>query len=45
MSREMSVETFHRYFYFPTFLPENKNIYENAHGNFPQTFVARNGGK
>jgi hypothetical protein len=35
MSVEMSMKTFHRHFYFPTFFPENKNIYRNAHGNFP----------
>jgi hypothetical protein len=35
---EMSVKTFHRHFYFPTFLPENKNVY----GKFSLTFVRRN---
>jgi hypothetical protein len=30
MSVEMSLKTFHRHFYFPTFFPENKNIYGNA---------------
>jgi hypothetical protein len=31
MSLEMSMETFPRDFYFPTFLPKNKNVC----GNFP----------
>jgi hypothetical protein len=41
MSVEMSMKTFHKHFYFPTFLPKNKNVY----GNFPLTFVGRNVGK
>jgi hypothetical protein len=38
MCMEMSVKTFHRHFYFPTFLPENKNVY----GKLSLTFVRRN---
>jgi hypothetical protein len=37
----MSIKTFHRHFYFPTFLPENKNV----NGNFSLTFMGRNVGK
>jgi hypothetical protein len=38
---EMSMETFHRHFYFPTFLPKNKNVY----GNFPIDICGKECGK